>query len=124
MMITKRISTFPTLLGLVFIAAAAQAATLFTPPLVPLGTNQLDCYLVNISDQIRTATIDVLNRSGEVLNSVPVTLNPGEEKVATVLASEEPRYCKFVVDGSRIHFRGTVLVRQEGVGSISALPAH
>jgi hypothetical protein len=57
MMMTKRISIFPMLLGLVFVAAAAQAATLFTPPLVPLGTNQLDCYLVNVSDQIRTATL-------------------------------------------------------------------
>jgi hypothetical protein len=80
--------------------------------------------IINVSDQVRSATIEVLNRSGEVLNSVPVTLNPGEEQVAMVQASEEPRYCKFVVEGSRFHFRGTVLVRQEGVGSINALPAH
>jgi hypothetical protein len=36
----------------------------------------------------------------------------------------EPRYCKFDVQDGRASFRASILVRQEGVGSISALPAE
>jgi hypothetical protein len=112
------------LLGLVLVAGSTHAATLFTPALVPLGDNQLDCYLVNVSDQVREATIEVRNRDGEVLKSVDVTLSPGAEDVATVEASEAPRYCKFVVDGGKNHFRASILVRKDGEGSISALSAE
>jgi hypothetical protein len=129
-MTMKRISTFALLLGLVLVAGAAAGVTvtvfttLFTPPLVPEGQNVLDCYLVNVSDQERQATIEVLNQDGTPLNSVGVTLNPGAEAVATVPASASPRYCKFQIEGTRLHFRASILVRQPGVGSISALPAE
>jgi hypothetical protein len=127
-MTMKRSLTFSLLLGLVLMAGAAYRSmlftTLFTPRLVPEGDNQLDGYLVNVSDQLRAATIEALNRAGTVKASVSVTLSPGEEKVATVPASDEPRYCKFVVEGARVNFPASVLVRQEGVGSISALPAQ
>ena len=128
-MTMKRISTFALLLGLVWAAGAAPAVTikvfttLFTPPLVPEGQNVLDCYLVNVSDQARDATIQVLNGDGTGLQSVGVTLNPGAESVATVSASQSPRYCKFDIEGSRMDFRGSILVRQPGFGSFSALPA-
>jgi hypothetical protein len=51
----------------------------------------------------------VLNCDGEVLKSVDVALNPGTEEVATVEANELPRYCKFVVDGGKNHFRFNAL---------------
>lgn len=120
----KNVFLLTLVLGLTSLAGAAQAATLFTPPLVPDGENQLDCYLVNVSDQVRQATIEVRNRDGVVLESVEVTLKPGAEAVATVLAGELPRYCGFVVEGGRSHFRASILVRQPGVGSISALAAE
>ena len=124
-MTLKRILTSAVVLGLGLGIGAAQAATLFTPPLVPLGQNQLDCYLVNVSNQARAVTIEVRNKEGEVLPPVfEGTLEPGQEKVATVEADRGPRYCKFVVQGSRVYFRASVLVRQEYVGSISALPAY
>jgi hypothetical protein len=57
-----------------------------------------------------------------------VTLKPGEEKVVTTPASDEPsdapRYCKFVVEGLRSNYRASVLVWESGRGSISALPAE
>jgi hypothetical protein len=117
------------LLGFVLVAGAAQSATLFTPPLVPDGNNVLDCYLTNVSDKTRQVTIKVLNRLGEdVVEPVLAKLNPGEERVATAEASDDPsdapRYCKFVVEGSRSDYRGSALVRKEGEGSISAVPAQ
>jgi len=123
-MTRKRLFTVPLLLGLVLMAGAAHTATLFTPPLVPDGENQLDCYLVNVSDKRREATIEVLNRDGAVLKSVDVMLDPGAHAVATALANELPRYCEFIVEGGRSHFRASILVRQLGAGSISALPAE
>jgi hypothetical protein len=41
---------------------------------------------------------------------VPVTLKPGTEEVASVPASDQPRYCKFVVEGVKHHYRASVLV--------------
>lgn len=102
----------------------AQATTLFTPPLFPDGANVLDCYLLNVSDKTRQATIEVFTRDGVALQSVPVTLYPGTETVVTEPAGKAPRYCKFVVEGRESDFRGSILVRQPGVGSISALAAE
>jgi hypothetical protein len=103
---------------------AAYAAELFSPPLVPDGDNVLDCYLVNVSDQSRKVTIQVFNRAGVAITTVDTTLAPGQEDAARAESSLQPRYCRFEVDGKRPHFRASVLVRQDGVGAISALPAE
>ena len=100
------------------------AAELFSPPLVPDGSNVLDCYLVNVSDETRQATIQVFNRTGVAVATVETTLGPGQEDVARADASLQPRYCRFDVDGKSSHFRASILVRQDGVGSISALAAE
>lgn len=124
-----RLLTPIVLLGFLLLAGAAESATLFTPPLVPDGNNVLDCYLSNISTKTRQVTIHVFNRLGEdVVEPVSAMLNPGEERVATAAASDDPseapRYCKFVVEGSRTDYRGSALVRKEGEGSISAIAAE
>jgi hypothetical protein len=56
-MTRKQNFTVALLLGLVLVAGAAHAVTLCTPSLVPDGENQLDCYLVNVSNKLREATI-------------------------------------------------------------------
>lgn len=111
------------LLSLLF-ASSASALTLFSPPLVPEGNNVLDCYLVNVSNQARNVRIQIFNRDGGVIETVDTTLQPGQEDVARADANQLPRYCKFVVAGKRADFRASVLVRQDGVGAISALPAE
>jgi hypothetical protein len=128
-MSVRRFLTPTCLFGVVLLAGVAQSAVLFTPPLVPDGSNVLDCYLTNVSEKTRQVTIKVLNRFGEdVVEPVSANLNPGEERVATAEASDDPseapRYCKFVVEGARSDYRGSALVRKEGEGSISALPAQ
>jgi hypothetical protein len=106
------------------IASSASAVTLFSPPLVPDGDNVLDCYLVNVSNQARGVRIQIFNREGDVIETVETTLQPGQEDVARANADQLPRYCKFVVNGKKTDFRASVLVRQDGVGAISALPAE
>lgn len=107
-------------------AAAAHSHTLFTPALVPLGDNLLDCYVMNVSDRAREASIEVLNRHGVVLRALPVNLSPGEEKALTAVAGLSPRYCKFIVEGRPADFRvhASIFVRQDIVGSVSALPVE
>jgi hypothetical protein len=106
------------------LATGAHAATLISPPLVPEGTNFLDCYLVNVSPKPRPVTIQIFNRDGVAIKTVELTLAPGQEDVARAQSDELPRYCKFVVKGSAKDFRASILVRQDGVGAISALPAQ
>lgn len=106
------------------LGTAVQAATLISPPLVPEGTNFLDCYLVNVGAKARPVTIQIFNREGAVIKSVELTLDPGQEDVARAQSDELPRYCKFIVKGSAKDFRASILVRQDGVGAISALPAQ
>jgi hypothetical protein len=97
---------------------------LVSPPLVAEGSNVFDCYLVNVGrGRPRAVTIEVFNREGQVVQTVKTTLGPGEEDVARATPDLLPRYCRFTVPGDRRNFRASVLVRQDGVGAISALPA-
>lgn len=104
------------------------STVLFTPPLVPEGQNLLDCYLVDISQRRREATIEVRDRDGGSVASLTVVLDPGAERVVTAPATDSPetapRYCKFSVEGRAADFRASILVREPGRGSISALAAE
>jgi hypothetical protein len=103
--------------------ATAQAAELITPPLVAEGGQVLDCYLVNVGDVVRQVTIEVLNREGESVETVETELEPFEEDVARTTSEQEGRVCVFTVEGRKREYRGSILVRRENVGAISALPA-
>ena len=127
-MILKRSCIFAILLALVWLAGTARAETfsitLVTPPLVAEGVNQLQCHLVNVSGEGRSVVIEVLAQDGTVLLTDGGTLDPGEAAVVTVPASASSRYCKFLVEGWRVHFRGSIAVRVPGLGSLSTLPAQ
>jgi hypothetical protein len=109
--------------ALLMSGTAAAAAELITPPLVAEGDQVLDCYLINVGRVARAVTIEVLNRDGEVVATVETALEPFEEDVARTTSDEAGRVCRFTGRGSRSQYRGSILVRQEGVGAISALPA-
>lgn len=106
-------------------AAKGPSTTLFTPPVAPDGSTWLDCYLTNVSDQPREATIYVLNKNGQqVVPPVTITLAAGEEGVSRADSPLAPRYCKFVVQGHKNDFRGSAVIQQAGVGTISAIAAE
>jgi hypothetical protein len=127
-MTLKRSCTFALLLGLVWVAKALPevtfSTTLVTPPLVAEGQNVLECHLVNVSDEARSTAIEVRAQDGTVLATDGRTLDPGDTAVATVPASASPRYCQFLIEGVRVHFRGAIVVRMPGLGALSALPAQ
>jgi len=122
-MMTKKKLALVVVLGLAM-TGTGYAVTLFSPPLVPEGDNFLDCYLVNVSNAPRDVTIQVFNRDGVAVETVETTLAPGQEDVARALSNQNPRYCKFEVEGKKSYYRASILVRQDGVGAISALPAN
>jgi hypothetical protein len=98
--------------------------TLSTPPLVPDGNSQLDCYIINVGKKDRYVSIDALDRAGNVVASWDGVIEPGTEEVAIAKASAGPRSCRFVVDGQGKDFRASGLVVVPGIGSISALAAQ
>jgi hypothetical protein len=120
----RMLITVATLAVALTAATVIEAATLVSPPLVPEGANFLDCYLVNVGEKARPVTIQVFSREGVAVTTVETTLDPGEEDVARATSEQNPRYCKFIVKGGAKDFRASILVRQDGVGAISALPAN
>ena len=102
----------------------SNTTTLSTPPLVPLGQSQLDCYIINVSHAARWVSIEALDKQGAVVASWSEVLSPDHEAVAIAAASDGPRSCRFVVEGLGKHFRASALVVSPTVGSISALPAE
>jgi len=103
---------------------ANNKTTLSTPPLVPDGNSQLDCYIINVGKKDRYVAIDALDRNGNVVASWDGTIEPGTEEVAIAKASAGPRSCRFVVEGQSKDFRASGLVVVPGIGSISALAAQ
>jgi hypothetical protein len=102
----------------------SYTTTLATPPLVPDGNAQLDCYIINVGKKPRFVTIDALTRTGVVVASWSGVINPETEEVAVAKATDQPRSCRFVVEGPAKDFRASGLVVAPGVGSISALAAQ
>jgi hypothetical protein len=108
---------------LLLCGTAARADVLITPPLVAEGDNVLDCYLANVGPGKKNVRIEAITAEGEVAKFLNTTLEPGQEKVVRTTAEEAARYCKFTVSGAGKNYRGSVLVRDNGVGAISALAA-
>jgi hypothetical protein len=97
---------------------------LTTPPLVPDGKSQLDCYIFNVSDKTRDVLIEAVDKQGIVVAQWTEALEPSHEAVAIADADVKPRACRFTVDGAARHFRASGLVVLPGVGSVSALAAQ
>ena len=116
------------MLFLAAIAGAAHAApehpVMVTPPLVAEGASVLDCYITNVSDHDRLVRIDAMTRDGTVVATQDVVLTPFTEKVVTTPAAALARFCRFTVEGRTSHYRASILVREPGRGSISALAAE
>jgi hypothetical protein len=102
--------------------------TLWTPPLLPQGKTEIDCYIINVSHKPRWVQIQALDREGDVVGlEWKDILGPSQEAVVKVPAGdglEGPRSCRFTVEGTKDYYRASGLVVLPGLGSISALEAH
>ena len=120
-MITKKLAL--ALGATLVLSSAARADVPVTPPLVAEGDNVLDCYLANVGKVARKVRIEAVTREGKTVQAGTPTLQPGQEEVVRTPASLLARYCRFTVPGAGRDYRGSVLVHDPGVGSISALVA-
>jgi hypothetical protein len=105
-------------------AALLTASTFFTPPLVPDGNSQIDCYIINVGKKSGFVEIEALDKQGNIVASWSEMVAPAEEAVAIATATNGPRSCRFAVEGTGRDFRASGLVVVPGVGSIIALPAE
>ena len=104
------------------LSGVAQAATLYTPPLVPQGGRDLNCNVVNVSATAKTLRIQLLNLSGGIVkDSNDIVLAPGEVGFDFADGSEGPLYCKFTVNGAKTTVRTSSCVFEAGVGCIAVV---
>ena len=110
---------------MLMLSGMAQAARLFTPPLVPENGRDLNCNIVNVSDRTRAVKILLLDDTGNIVKDTGYfNLNPGEVGFEYAHASLGPLYCKFIVSGSKKHYRASSCVFESGVGCISVVQAY
>jgi len=105
------------------LSGMARADVLTTPPLIAEGDNVLECYLANVGQVARKVKIEAVTKEGKTVQTGTPTLQPGQEEVVRTPANLLARYCRFTVPSAGKEYRGSVLVHDPGVGSISALAA-
>jgi len=119
--------TTATALVLAF-SGVTQAATLFSPPLLPSSSSTLSCELANLSTRDRTAEIQVLDLDGNVVGGSggTITLAAGTTTAFATGAASNPVRCKFIVEGGKDDFRASVCVFQFSppVGCTAAVEAR
>jgi len=104
-----------TVVGLA-LAATAQAAVLTSPVVLPQGTDDIECTIVNASTQIRDVTIQVWRLNGSLVDSSAKSLEPGEETLLDAADQSAYRYCRFIVEGGKTNFRAAACIFQHLVG--------
>lgn len=94
-------------------SSAWKNTVLFTPPLFPLGDQQLMCEIVNVSNRNRIVRVAAFGSGGNLIEETDdITLASGETTSISVIdmRDDNPRYCRFTVQGLTRHFRASVLV--------------
>ncbi len=107
------------------VTGTAHAVTLITPPLVPLGDNNFECQIINVSTEALSVRMQVWGGSNNLISDSGVfTLNPGLGGIAGASTTDLPRYCKFIVDGMKRAVRASAYLVDPSVGSISVVVAE
>lgn len=102
----------------VMVAAAAHAATVFTPPVIPDDDGTFFCLVTNVSVRTLTIGIDVLDVNGGTSRHFGFTVPPLATRAAFGAAVD--RACRITVDGGRSSIRASVEVLSSS-GAIEAV---
>ncbi len=104
----KTLETIVIVFALVlFVAGAAEAVDLFTPPLFVDAADVMVCQIANVTTTDRNVRIQLIGTSGNVLRTDNFTLGAGDiNYTATPGATITPNiaYCRFTVP-SKAYFR-------------------
>jgi predicted PurR-regulated permease PerM len=92
-------------------AAPAVENVRFTPEVLIQASEHLTCGAVNVANQQRSVTIEVIAQLGNVASSIPLILEPGQASIQLLHLNSGNFYCRFTVqNGSRSDIRGVVRV--------------
>ena len=103
-----------------------ESTVLYTAPHETTGTsNFLACMIINVSDEPRDVTVEIVNSFGNVVKTDEITLDPGpRHKLAERFTlARRPSYCKFTVDGTPLDFRAHACTLKLYTGCISTSEA-
>ena len=102
------------LLSVVLVTEAAQAATIFTPPVIPDDDGTFFCLATNVSTRTLIVTFDVFDFDGGTSGHFGFTVPPLETRAAPGHGASGDRVCRITVDGSRSMIRASVEVLSSG----------
>ena len=107
------------------VTGTAHAVMLITPPLVPLGDVNFECQIINVSTAPLSVRMQVWGGSNNLISDSGVfTLNPGMSGGTGAVTNDLPRYCKFIVGGTKQAVRASAYLVDPSVGSISVVAAE
>src|SRR5262249_46184030 len=98
----------------VVLAGAANAATIFTPPVIPDDDGSSFCLVRNVSAQTRAVMIGVLDVKGGTGGHAGFTVPPLETRAAPGHGASGDRVCRITVNGSKNTIRASVEVLSSG----------
>ena len=105
---------------------SVQSTVLYTAPHETTGsTNSLACMIINVSDEPRDVTVEIINTYGDVVKTDEITLEPGprHKTVQQFSLAKRPSYCKFTAEGTASDFRAHVCTFKPFVGCLSTSEA-
>ena len=103
---------------LLVVGAAAEGAEMFSPPVFVSTNEEVICRIVNISDQTRSFTFEIIDISGVVRISGGNIIAPNGSSFAGgggALISGQ-FYCRLVVSGAKTNYRAAIAVRSIDIG--------
>ena len=106
------------------LAEAAQATTIFTPPVIPDDDGDFLCLVTNVSARTLIVMIDVLDMNGGTSRHIGLTVPPLHTRAAPGHGASNDRFCRITVDGGRSTIRASVEVLSSGsaIEAVYAVP--
>jgi hypothetical protein len=98
-------------------AAPAVENVRYTPEVLVQTSEDVSCGVVNVANQQRSVTIEIIAQLGNVATSFPLILEPGQAGIQLVHTASGNFYCRFTVqNGSRSDIRGAARVFDTATG--------
>jgi hypothetical protein len=103
-----------TVVCVLFVGVAVEAADLYTPPLFVDNGQLVACEIVNVSGTIRTVQWEIINSSGDDIGGGgPIDIGPGQISGGGGGGTSiyGLYYCHFIVQGNKGQFRAAIKLR-------------
>jgi hypothetical protein len=116
----SRIHIFSALALALAFPVAAQAAVLTSAPVVPTGSQRIQCGIVNAGNAARSVTIDWMDEDGEVVISTGELTVPAGGAFSSYTSFLIERSCRFTVQGTKDSWRAHLVLFDASSGLVLA----